>query len=146
MQHIINNSMSARSKSVVKQLQDQHDALRQQHRDIRNKYETLTFSSPRQSLKPDFNKADKRGEKTTKKKDEKDKPKKKLKPNAVLQKKTTMKEIKIMMQDNSPDYLLPSNGGYNPKEKSIFVENDSYILQEAEDERESTEEADAKDD
>lgn len=27
-----------------------------------------------------------------------------------------------MGEDNSPDYLLPSNGGYNPKPKTVFVE------------------------
>mgnify|MGYP006923019784 CR=1 FL=1 len=30
-------------------------------------------------------------------------------------------EIKYMLKDNSPEILLPSNGGYNPKMKSIFV-------------------------
>ena len=36
--------------------------------------------------------------------------------------KKTVKEITYMEEDNSPDYLLPSNGGYNPKQKTIFQE------------------------
>jgi hypothetical protein len=33
------------------------------------------------------------------------------------------REVTYLEEDNSPDYLLPSNGGYNPKQKSIFVED-----------------------
>ena len=29
-----------------------------------------------------------------------------------------------MEEDNSPDFLLPSNGGYNPKQKTMFVEEE----------------------
>lgn len=32
------------------------------------------------------------------------------------------KEVTYMEEDNSPDYLLPSNGGYNPKKKSVYVD------------------------
>ena len=38
--------------------------------------------------------------------------------------KKTVKEITYMEEDNSPDYLLPSNGGYNPKQKSMYVEEE----------------------
>ena len=40
------------------------------------------------------------------------------------QNKKTVKEITYMEEDNSPDFLLPSNGGYNPKQKTMFVEEE----------------------
>ena len=36
-------------------------------------------------------------------------------------------EVRFMEQDNSPDFLQPSNGGYNPKIKSIFVPPDKTV-------------------
>ena len=29
----------------------------------------------------------------------------------------------ILYTDNSPDYLLPSNGGYNPKKKGMYEDD-----------------------
>ena len=40
---------------------------------------------------------------------------------------TQTKEITYWEDDDNPDYLLPSNGGYNPKQKTIF-EEESRIL------------------
>ena len=37
-------------------------------------------------------------------------------------KKKTYTEIKYMEKDDGPEYLMPSNGGYNPKQKSMFME------------------------
>ena len=34
----------------------------------------------------------------------------------------TTRKFTYMEEDESPEYLLPSNGGYNPKAKSIFTE------------------------
>ena len=36
-----------------------------------------------------------------------------------------------MEDDNSPDYLLPSNGGYNPKQKSMYVEEEEEVVEVA---------------
>ena len=36
-------------------------------------------------------------------------------------------EVRFMEKDNSPDILLPSNGGYNPKIKSIFEPPDKTV-------------------
>ena len=36
-------------------------------------------------------------------------------------------EVRFMEQDNSPEILLPSNGGYNPKIKSIYVPPDKTV-------------------
>ena len=41
------------------------------------------------------------------------------------------REVTYLEEDNSPDYLLPSNGGYNPKHKSIFVE-DVHVQKQSE--------------
>ena len=41
---------------------------------------------------------------------------------AALSLKLTEKEIKTFEDDDGPKYLLPSNGGYNPKQRSIFVQ------------------------
>ena len=45
--------------------------------------------------------------------------------------KKTVKEITYMEDDNSPDYLLPSNGGYNPKQKSMYVEEEEEVVEVA---------------
>ena len=37
----------------------------------------------------------------------------------------TTRKVTYIEEDNSPEYLLPSNGGYNPKAKSIFVEEET---------------------
>ena len=38
--------------------------------------------------------------------------------------KKTVKEITYMEEDFGPDFLLPSNGGYNPKRKTMYVEEE----------------------
>ena len=42
--------------------------------------------------------------------------------NISMTENVTRKEITYVEEDNSPDYLLPSNGGYNPKKKTEFIE------------------------
>lgn len=51
-------------------------------------------------------------------------------------------EIKYTIEDSSPDILMPSNGGYNPKQKSMFVEEDDRIEDEGENEYDSEAERD----
>lgn len=37
-------------------------------------------------------------------------------------KRVITKSYEVVEEDLSPEYLLPSNGGYNPKTKSMFIE------------------------
>eukprot|EP00353_Schmidingerella_taraikaensis_P000264 CAMPEP_0185598072 /NCGR_PEP_ID=MMETSP0434-20130131/81772_1 /TAXON_ID=626734 ORGANISM="Favella taraikaensis, Strain Fe Narragansett Bay" /NCGR_SAMPLE_ID=MMETSP0434 /ASSEMBLY_ACC=CAM_ASM_000379 /LENGTH=134 /DNA_ID=CAMNT_0028226969 /DNA_START=1367 /DNA_END=1768 /DNA_ORIENTATION=- len=39
-------------------------------------------------------------------------------------KKITTRKVEFTEEDPSPDYLLPSNGGYNPKQKTMFLEEE----------------------
>ena len=43
----------------------------------------------------------------------------------MVETKTKKRHTKTtVIEDNSPDYLLPSNGGYNPKVKSIYIDEE----------------------
>ena len=37
-------------------------------------------------------------------------------------KRVVTRSYEVVEEDLSPEYLLPSNGGYNPKTKSMFIE------------------------
>lgn len=43
-------------------------------------------------------------------------------------KKVTRTKIEYIDEDNGPDYLLPSNGGLNPKAKSMWVEEEEIVV------------------
>ena len=44
-------------------------------------------------------------------------------------KKMTTRKIEYTEDDESPDYLLPSNGGYNPKQKSMWLEDEEVVVE-----------------
>ena len=42
-----------------------------------------------------------------------------LRRDSINDRVITTKEVTYWEEDENPDYLLPSNGGYNPKQKKI---------------------------
>ena len=43
--------------------------------------------------------------------------------------KKVTRRFTVVEDDDSPEYLLPSNGGYNPKQKSMYVDDDEVMIE-----------------